>query len=246
MNRVFKLVLFILCLTTPIAFALNPVQDWYAGMIIGGNYTPSIKFNGVLSKFNKYEEGKLTYSNLIDIGGQVGYRVENTRLELEGLFNNSPYNGITIGNTFINASNTSSTLAIQGYTNTYAIMVNGYYDAFGLFDWENVVPYAGIGVGGSYVSSTIEFYYDETAITQTQRTSHDYLFILQGIIGLSYFLDDFTSFGLDFRYLTNTNVMLNYDTTNRSGNNYPVFSTNYRPQLYTVNLSFNGAFNLGA
>ena len=52
----------------------------------------------------------------------------------------------------------------------------------------------------------------------------------QAMIGASYFLDDLTAFSLDLRYFT---------TEKKSQ------VLNARVQVLTVNLTFNGAFNLG-
>ena len=68
-------------------------------------------------------------------------------------------------------------------------------------------------------------YVKNSTLTQTSSTP-----AAQGIIGLSYFADEFAWFGIDFRYLTTQKIAQ--------------FS-NARVNISSVNLSVNGTFDCG-
>lgn len=227
------------CLSSA-GWAISPIQGWYGGLIIGGNFTPSLNYTTALPVTPRTPDGttrkaQLTYSNLIDVGGQIGYRIDNLRLEGEFLYNNSPYNGLTVGNLFFNnPSYTTSGLQFEGSTNTYALMFNGYIDFYSLIEADNIVPYAGLGIGAAQIQNVFQFNYNGSPIQRTESTINNIVMEGQIMGGISYFLDDFTAFSIDFRYLTGTNATVaGYLTT-----------ATFRPQIYTINLLFNGSFNL--
>ena len=220
------------------AYALSPVQGWYAGIILGASYMPTINLQlpadtkaTLASKGinTAHVSGSLTHNVLGNIGGQVGYRCDNMLLEVEGIYNNNPLNVLKIGSYKIESPSTSSTLRLNGETAIGAGFVNGYYDFFSPDGSSNIVPYLGIGAGYAYVRSQIEFYYNNVLISQELSNSNSSV-VGQGIIGVSYFLDDFTAMSLDLRYFT-------------SAKTAPELNT--RMQYYSVNAIFNGAFDFG-
>lgn len=233
--------------------AFDPISGWYAGFILGGSKSPDINFN-VLTPLNRLSGlGVLTYSVLGNVGGQVGYRKHKFRVEGEFFYNNNPYkhlqlDGVNIPNAGGNAT-TVQQLSIQnrtipnpftfkGYTNTYAMMLNGFYDIYIPNYTENVVPYVGLGIGYEHVENNILFYNNDSSgrtFSTTGSSQFANNFAGQAIIGMSYFLSDDMSFSLDYRYLSSTQ-------TNTADSRFNSFHS--RPQLYSVNIVFNAGFNL--
>lgn len=242
-------------LLSSVTHAVNPIPGWYAGIIVGGSKPPAIHFN-VVNPLNDHSGlGVLTYSVLGNVGVQAGYRVKQFRAEGEFFYNNNPYSHLQIGGVNIpNAGSTPTTpqqLSIQdktianpftfkGYTNTYALMLNGFYDFYIPEYTEHVVPYVGLGVGYDHVENNIIFYSNDangksSAATQKSVSQFTNNFAGQAILGLSYYLTDHTSFALDYRYLSSTR-------TNKIDSRYNSFQS--RPQIYSVNFVFNVAFYL--
>jgi hypothetical protein len=238
---------------TPIKnYALNPIQGWYGGVFLGGNYSPNISrtvpypFPGEL--YDQPVKETLSYSILGDIGGQIGYRACNFRAEGEFLYNYIPYNGLNIGPIFLTGTSTSGTttpiyqngnitagkLQFQGSTSTYAWFLNGYYDLFYNNYTDSMVPFVGGGIGYGLFQNWIQFLYENNDLSNANVTKNSSALVYQGIIGLNYFLDDYTAFGLDARYITGTDTTV---TTYRS-------SFKITPTIVTLNVSFNGSFNL--
>jgi opacity protein-like surface antigen len=219
-------------------YALNPVQGWYAGVILGASYMPAITIEvPVTTKTALATYGintaktsaSISHNVLGNIGGQVGYRCNNFRLEIEGLYNNNPLDVLRIGSYRVESPSTSATLRLNGETAVGAGLVNGYYDFFSPDGSSNIVPYVGVGAGYAYVRSQIEFYYNNVLISNELSNSNSSI-VGQGIIGVSYFLDDFTAMAVDFRYFT-------------SAKTSPIINT--RLTYYAVNATFNGAFDFG-
>jgi hypothetical protein len=233
-------------------YALNPIQGWYGGVFVGGNYSPNLSttrpfpFPGQL--YGQEVQDTLSYSILGDIGGEVGYRMNNFRLEGEFLYNYIPYNGLNIGPLFFTGPSTSGSttpiyengnitvgkLQFQGATSTYAWMVNGYYDLFYQNYTDSMVPFIGGGIGYGLFQNWIQFLFDGSPLPRANVTKNSSAIVYQGIIGLSYYLDDYTTFALDARYISGTSMTV---TT---------FMNSFRntPTIVTLNLSFNGSFSL--
>lgn len=159
------------------------------------------------------------------------------------MFNNSPFSKVQFGNRVIESPSNNQYFTFKGATNTLAGMINGFYDFVPTDSESALIPYVGIGIGyaGTQNSIQMDFWIppgtppdptlgegvQQPAITLSRNTSS---IAGQAIIGASYFIDDFTNFGLDLRYFTTTAKSQILDS---------------RVQYLTVNLSFNGAFNLG-
>ena len=239
---------------TPITnYALNPIQGWYGGVFVGGNYSPNISRTrpfpfAIDELYGQPVKETLSYSILGDIGGEIGYRVCNFRVEGEFLFNYIPYNGLNIGPIFLTGPSTSGTttpiidngnitsgrLQFQGATSTYAGFINGYYDLFYNNYTDSMVPFVGGGIGYALFQNWIQFLIDNNDLARANVTKNSNALVYQGILGLSYFLDDYTAFALDARYISGTKTTV---TTFRD-------SFKNTPTIITLNLSFNGSFNL--
>ncbi len=237
------------------AHAATPVPGLYAGGIFGGTYQHNV--NGVtntntiidqlsipLSEIpsivaNKNINTTLGYKVLINGGGQLGFRFcDNFRLELEALYNNNPYNFLNINNvTIYNNSSTTAGFRLHGATTSGLGLVNIYYDFLGDGS-SNVVPYIGGGGGYAYIYNVVKIFYNGELVTPNNQSikSHNSALVGQAIIGSSYFMDDFFSIAIDFRYYTTPvqKFITNIHSTQ-----------NVQLQVYSFNVIFNGALELG-
>lgn len=168
--------------------AVTPRNDWYAGIFLGPSATASSSFDfGRPIEFTgpnvtlSASSGRITYSVLGGVGGQIGYRFCNRyRIEGEFYYNNNPIRQLqlydySMTNTyyppanepyvylkeFNNLSNTSDA-HIQGDTNTGAFMLNFIYDFFTTSSnsdgFNKVVPFIGAGIGYAYVQNAMQIY----------------------------------------------------------------------------------------
>lgn len=233
------------------SYALDPVQGFYGGVFLGGNYTSPITFRlNNQTNHDLLANGKLAYSISFDGGGQVGYRMNQFRIESELLYNYSPFDTITINKQRFKSEKRGANFRYEGQTNTGALMVNGFFDAFFVGEESNIVPYVGLGLGYARVQNSIKFYCNNINVQRnTVILNPDKTCTLvsnpngpdsnvkktasagagQAILGVSYFMDDFTLFGLDVRQLT-TRTIKEFD---------------HKVQFTSLNLSFNGAFDFG-
>lgn len=234
-----------LLLINSVSYALNPVQGWYAGVFLGVSNQPNTQFTLntpiVTPKVTIPTDitGTIKHSVLGSVGGEVGYRCNNFRVEAEVLYNNNPYKTLTINGFTVKSPSSSSTLRMKGAVNSGAILANGFYDIYTPNEdgWSQIVPYVGGGLGYAYVQNNIEFYYNDVLLKAGDITEGRGAAAGQGIVGVSYFLDDFTTLGIDFRYLTTAIVKHSFLRGNEAFNS--------RFTLYSINLLFNGAFDFG-
>lgn len=208
---------------------------------------------------NQNIPGTIKTSILGMIGGEVGYRMcQDYRIEGEIFFNNNPISGLTIGNFTINGSNASflsnesdpnPNFTIDGDLNTAAALLNFLYEVpitnkNGLSPMR---PYLGFGLGYAYVFNSLTFKYANTTeqtndgaepvtYETTLRRNHSSLAV-QGIIGMSYFIDDFCWLSLDARYFTTPPHTSTFQT---SGVNFQSKTT-----LISVLIGFHGALSHG-
>lgn len=229
-----------LCIANINLYATNPVQGWYAGLLLGVSSQASKSATFVtFPQYIPSQQGTLAYSILGDVGGQLGYRCNSFRVEGELFYNNNPMNTLTIGNKVINSSSTANGLNLDGASNMGAFMINGFYDFYTpTQDGSSaVVPYVGLGVGYSYIVNNITFTFNQNSLPNNNLSQTQTGFAGQGIIGLSYFMDDFTTFALDFRYFSNAS----------SQSSVTIGANTFNPhtQIYSINLLFNGAFDFG-
>lgn len=228
------------------AHAVHPASDWYGGLIAGANYAANFPFN-YLNLEGELQPGQLGHNIMASIGGQVGYRwYDNYRAEVEFIFNNSPYSYLRLGDVSIHAPKTSTGLRLNGKTDSGIVTANFFYDIFADFS-SDVVPYLGLGVGYAYLKSSIKFYLNDVQVTPNHY--EDIVGVIpsnksksgpvgQAIVGLSYYLDDYSYFALDVRYLVSASQTLVQQQVDGTSN-----TINARYQLYTLNIVFNGAFD---
>lgn len=254
--KLLKLIVTLVVWSSSMTYALNPIPKWYGGFIVGGSRPPDIDF-AVPTPINKLSgTGNVSYSILGNVGGQIGYRFKQLRAEGEFFFNNNPFSHLNIdGFNIPNYGSSATTISqlagklvtvanpfsFSGYTNTYALMLNGYYDLYIPNYTEHVVPYVGAGIGYQKVLNVINFYDSSGQDILSSKSSAGFTethqnFAAQAIAGISYYLTDYTAFSLDFRYLSSTQI----DYADSRFNSFQG-----RPQLYSINFIFNCAFNLG-
>ncbi|WP_165475038.1 outer membrane protein [Legionella yabuuchiae] len=218
-------------------YAANPMNGLYGGIILGGSYAPkgTINFNAPLTPNTTScsssascapASGTLAYSGYGNIGGQIGGRYNHFRVELEPVVNYNPYQKITIGTTTFTSPKSSTALRLEGSTTTIALMINAFYDFYTAHSQSDFVPYLGAGIGYANVDNSMRFYCNNVTIPCTKISESTHSAVVQGIVGAAYFMDDFTWFGLDYRYITTQKV--NVMTS--------------RVEVHTINLSFNGMF----
>lgn len=229
------------------AHAVNPEPGWYGGLIVGANYAANVPFN-YLNTSGELEPGQLGHNIMATIGGQIGYRwCDNYRAEAEFFFNNSPYSYLRLGDTTIHALKSSSDLRLKGKTDSGIATFNIFYDIFADFS-SNVVPYLGIGAGYAYVTNEINFYFNDQLIVSDidnqnivgaipSKKSKSGI-VGQAIVGVSYYMDDFSYFALDARYLASAEQTILNQQVRQTSN-----VINARYQLYSLNIIFNGAFD---
>lgn len=226
------------------SMAFNPVQGWYVGGIGLVSYTPSFNFYTVtqLTTPSTALKGELTYRVGGGGGGQIGYRCAPWRFEGEIIFNINSYSKLTINGTQIKRLNndnaTTTPLSLKGDTYILGAMINAIYDLYQVqFSQDSqIVPYAGIGIGYVSVKNELRLYQYGVQVNPTvingisvnptiKESSSEGA--VQFIIGAQYFADDYTSLGIDYRYIATGNV----------GN------TNDRYTAHTANLTLNFAFD---
>lgn len=231
MNTNHRWLLSALIAVSSATYGLNPVQGWYGGVMLGVSATPTTSFSFITPFRNVAGTGSLSYSVLGNVGLQLGYRCNKLRFELEGDYNNNPFDSLTINNRVITSSTSTTTESIQGNLQVASLLLNTYLDIYGAITSDtsnesNFVPFVGIGLGGAYVQNNIQLNYNQIQYgAQSGNVSGG---AGQAMVGLNYFMDDFTTFGFDARFFTTFSKSAYLDT---------------RTQVYSVNISFNGSFS---
>jgi hypothetical protein len=233
-------------------YAANPVQGWYVGIMGGLSYMPKDSFSFFYPNFNvntvtiptytAFPESQLRYRMMGAAGGQVGYRYECFRFELQPIWNSNTYSSIHYNGIDFEPTATPG-LTFKGRTNIMAGFVNALYELHTPSGDDNWGAYIGLGVGYASIQNRIAFYYLNNEIDSSFTSTTHSSVIGQGIVGLEYFLDDFTSIGMDLRF---------WSTGSQSSNTFPAGSVHVanridsftnRFQVYTANLSINFALD---
>lgn len=225
MKYVLKVTCIILALFSSSVHALNVVEGWYGGLILGGSYSPYKYFN-YSNPFAPVDDpdnppdiftGKLTYSGFGNIGGLFGYRFPSgLRLELEADYSYVPYKRLTLEtenfneptvageNAFIVIRTPSHSTAIRmrGSTSSGLVFINGFYEFIQNGCENNWAPYVGLGLGIGYINNSAKLFDNEVDVEFGNASVNSTTPIGQIIAGINYFMDDFTAVGFDFRYMT--------------------------------------------
>lgn len=241
----------VLC-CTPL-FALNPINGFYGGLLGELSHGPS-NDDIVFREDGQVFHGKVDYSSISGGAGfMLGYRYNHGRLEGEFLYNHTSTGPVTVGTCTIESVNvtTPTGLCPAGAYDDFKAKALGYSGSstamFGLFNliWDfyseehqsEVAPYLGVGFGMASIKNGSSF------VTTTTGYSHGNIqsgsgSAYQGILGVSYYMDDFTWCSVDYRYLSATRKA---DTSTELGTHIP--STHY--PINAFNLTVNVAFDKG-
>ncbi|TAL60787.1 MAG: P44/Msp2 family outer membrane protein [Legionella sp.] len=222
-------------------FALNPVLGFYGGLLAQGS-RGNTNIDFMFTSNGIPYTGQLKYNPIGGGGGiDIGYKMSHFRAEIEALFNTNSYDQLRVNGcnilspTVVTPTGTcpaifvNEGLGFNGSTTLFAGMFNGYFDIYSSDSESIIVPYIGLGVGTSRVKNVDRFIAKTTNVTvENTRTSS--ASAAQVIVGLSYYMDDYTWAGLDYRYITTKNIS---------------DFNNSRYGLNTVTLSVNFAFSKG-
>lgn len=252
MKQLIKLGLLSPLFCTPI-FALNPVNGFYGGLLAEISHGPSdapIYFR----EDNMVFRGKVSYSPVSGGGGlMLGYKYGHMRGEAEFLINRISTGPVTVGTCIIQNKNVATptglcppgeydrfqakALGYSGSSTARYALINGIWDFFSYEHPSEVVPYLGMGFGMSSIKNGSSFINTNTLYSHGQTltgTGTAY----QGIVGISYYMDDFTWCSMDYRYVSTSQKA---DIRPELGTNIP--SKNY--SLQTINFTINFAFDVG-
>jgi outer membrane protein W len=229
MKHVFKTGIISMMLSSCL-FAANPRPGWYGGIFLGGTYSTKDDYIFIHPWNKNTYLGEMEFSGMGNIGAQVGYKWFPLRLELEFDYNYTPYQTLTSGAYTYRSPKTSTGLRLKGNTSTAALFFNSYYDFYSAGSNSDWSPYIGVGVGYANLWSGLKWYYNEVERPGTHIKNTVSTPATQGIIGVSYFLDDYTAFSLDYRYMTTAPISLFNDQ---------------RFVINAINIGFNGSFNCG-
>lgn len=196
--------------------ALNPPRGWYGGVFLGPTMTNKMTYPFKNPLTDTTDTGSMKYNVLGEIGVDLGYRINKFRAEGEFFYNASPYDELQIGTLVIphtsgnGATATTpvipSDLGMKGHTYTSALLLNGYYDFFLSGENSTWVPYVGLGIGYAHIVNNIKFYENDAPLGGSMTSSQINKPAAQAILGVNYFVDDFATFGIDFRYFATQKI----------------------------------------
>lgn len=264
MNQLLKLSLLASMVLSTNAFALSPVQGFYGGLMGEISHGPSSD-TIVFTEDGMIFTGTVGFSSLSGgAGTYLGYKYKHFRAEGEFLYNRISTGPLKVGTCTIESPNVvtpsgdcpagvydnfqDDQLSFQGNSTAVYGLFNVYWDFFNEANNDySIAPYLGAGIGIASVKNASELYSTVYGSSQGQSKIGSGA-AAQGILGVNYFLDDFTWASIDYRLLA-TKVKLTPNTTNNTvtavsttiDNN--VESTSYI--LNTINFTINFAFDKG-
>jgi opacity protein-like surface antigen len=163
-------------------------------------------------------------------GLAAGYQYEQFKGEVELLFLTNSIShvnllragGIERINTFPNDLNQR----ITGGTTLIGGFINGYLNLFSKDTDTTVAPYLGLGLGKGNVRTKVRFFQDDIELDTFRYELKQSATLGQFIIGANYLLDDYTSIGFDYRFITSSKLQ----------------NTDKRFQINTINIRLNYSF----
>ncbi len=178
------------------AAASATVDGWYASVLGGVAYTPSIN---VLDE-DSVTNNKITYKNPSwQAAGAVGFKSGQMRYEGEFLYQRATVK--SVGDLNIKDIGVSDT------TQVLAGMANVYYDFPQISESTPLNAYVGAGIGYAQVRDRAATNITLGDVTlDVSSTERGNAFAYQAIAGLNYNFDSKTSVQLDYRYFATTKV----------------------------------------
>jgi opacity protein-like surface antigen len=256
MKQLIKLGLLSQVLFSTHLFALNPVAGFYGGIFGEMSHGPSSSQVIFAEDFQVFQ-GTVGYSPLSAGGGiMLGYKYRQLRGEAEFFINRISTGPVTVGTCVIENvdvvtptgycppgiydSFEAKTLGYEGNSTASYLFLNGIWDFFSYDGTTDVVPYLGLGLGYSLIRNGSSFVNTTTDASHGQDPSSKGV-AYQGILGVSYYMDDFTWCSLDYRYVSST---VQAESLTNLGLVYSLPSKKYT--LNTLNITVNFAFDKGA
>ncbi|MGQ3889364.1 outer membrane protein [Legionella sp. CNM-1927-20] len=231
MNFIMRFGIVSAMLLSSTAYAVDPDDGWYAGFIVGGSYLEGIDVNLVnipslpfvslipltltphpliplLPLIPANSTSTVTYRVGINGGIHVGYRwCENYRFEGQLNINGNKIQKVQIpGIGPVRRHQNIYGLSLGGSTGMLAGLFNAYYDFYTPGSETSFIPYVGIGIGYAYFRTNFSLQQYGNYISGSRVKDSTTAPVGQGIIGISYFIDETISVGADFRYLTSNNI----------------------------------------
>ncbi|MDR3441715.1 MAG: OmpW family outer membrane protein [Legionella sp.] len=225
------------------AYASDPVEGFYLGLLGEISHISNIDAT-VLVNQNPYT-GKISVGPVGGgAGGAIGYKVQSFRFEGELLVNANSFGELKVGTCtlispavlgpqgicpdFVRANG----LGFKGTSLGIYGLFNAYYDFLpGPSSDRKAIPYIGLGLGYAQIKNTIQIQNNQyafaglTPISVNSSVSKSGV-AGQGILGVSYYLDDYAVVGVDFRYLTSSNSQKT-NTSNSNGSRFGVSTINF-------------------
>ena len=222
-------------------FAADPVQGFYLGLQGEISHAPTNQFS--------FTANQVLYSGQITMqpvgagaGASIGYKIQKFRLEGELLVNTNSYNQAQIGSCTLISPNLlgprgscpdfirNNGLGFKGSTTGAYGLFNVFYDFLSSNPDNNVVPYFGLGLGFAQLKNTVQIENNQYVNAgsyipiATKTTSTKTGVALQGVLGVNFYIDDFVTIGMDYRYLSAAKSS-NSTTTTTSGNSQYAINT---------------------
>lgn len=187
-------------------------------------YTPDANGAQITINYNPItnpttQPGKLTFDVFGNIGLMAGYRFySGFRAELELNYTYVPFQRLLIGvdpqlfatDTFTNVTvndtvtvrspSHSTGIKMEGSTSSGFVFINGIYEYIQRDCEYNWVPYLGLGLGYGVINNSAKLFDNEFDVDRGNASINTLTPMAQAIIGISYFLDDFSAFAFDVRY----------------------------------------------
>lgn len=236
MKQFYKSILLGLFALNSNAFAAEPADGWYAGLMGGLSLTPNLSYN-FHSPFFGPVRTRLSYNTIGGGGGgQIGYRWCKFRFEGQLYANVNSFSKLTINGLTFKRHETPLTpfTSISGNTVLGAGLFNAFYEFYDEDAEPNLIPYVGLGIGYGRVQNKLDFRNRFVYLNTVYNLDFDFKDsksapVGQIIVGASYFFSDYSALGFDYRYVTTNNVR------------YGLFEK--RLQINSLNLSFNYTFS---
>lgn len=178
----------------------TPINGPYVGGFFGASYIAEIK-DVTLPPVSTLTTTTTTTAIKSKVGGdfslQYGYRIKN-KYRVEAELSSSLNNPASMNINSLELPN--DIYGVNGNLNsTLILFLNAYVDMFAEHgDYHNTTPYFGIGIGQAYTVTNIRIY-NNNVLLDSPINGKQSVSVVQGIFGASYFLDDYTSLGLDYR-----------------------------------------------
>jgi opacity protein-like surface antigen len=251
MKQLVKLTLVSHLLCSTSLFAFNPVNGFYGGLFAGMSHGPS-NATDYFGQGNTVYNGTISYSPYAGGGGfMLGYRFNQFRTEGQFLINRISTGPVTIGTCVIESHDivtptgvcppviTANSIGYKGTSTAKYGLVNFMWDFFSMDGDGSLAPYVGLGVGlasvqngNNYINTTTNYSVGDN-LSRTGKA-------LQGILGLNYYMDDFTWATMEFRYL---NSSLKKETQTVLEQSFTIPSKSYVLSMLTFSINF--AFDKG-